>query len=203
MRTILRFSSSSSFQKALLEWLFTGEVIDYGSPNKICGLCSKDGLRYHFKIKNKITGKELLVGSECITKFEGIEITDDNGQKIHDHDERSKRLEEIKGHLREESMLEQIRSLYRNSDTERRCEIKLLVDYYKIKGGFAPFGLERLFSLMDDANIKYTPTIYRISLRTVENQRQLRKLRRDSFKTIFQAMSDKQQIKFRHLLDAA
>lgn len=39
------------------EWIFTEEVIDYGSPNKVCELCSKDGLRYHFNIKNPTTKK--------------------------------------------------------------------------------------------------------------------------------------------------
>lgn len=55
---------------ALAEWRFSGETVDHGESTAVCGLCDHEELRYHFRIENEHTRRELWVGSQCILKFQ-------------------------------------------------------------------------------------------------------------------------------------
>ena len=69
---LLPLSRAPTFTAALREWGYTGFCEDYQFPQAICQLCGQVDLRYHFRIRNRLTNHALLVGSECITRF-GIE----------------------------------------------------------------------------------------------------------------------------------
>jgi len=38
------------FSKAIKEWSFSGETIDYENAEEVCQLCEMEGLRYHYQI---------------------------------------------------------------------------------------------------------------------------------------------------------
>jgi hypothetical protein len=61
------------FALALREWHYTGNTYDLEEPIENCELCEHRDIRYPFEIANR-----LLVGSECIHKFE-IGAIDESG----------------------------------------------------------------------------------------------------------------------------
>jgi|SRR6185437_1860839 len=59
-----------NFALALTEWHYTGNTHDLEEPVEACELCEHPDIRYQFEIVNRHTHQTLLVGSECIHKFE-------------------------------------------------------------------------------------------------------------------------------------
>lgn len=87
-RTLLANSVNKEvFKEAVAEWQFKA-YYDGLTPTSICELCGKTGLRHEFQIRNKLTGRWMLIGSECITSFDavtalvGTGILDESGQRI-------------------------------------------------------------------------------------------------------------------------
>lgn len=63
---LIQFSSTDNVEEAIREW------IDEGAPfvsRGSCELCDKNPIKFHFPIKNRVTGKRLVVGSECIINY--------------------------------------------------------------------------------------------------------------------------------------
>src|SRR3546814_10047183 len=79
--TLLPLSRASSLGPALREWSYTGRFFDLEARDGICELCGQQDLRYHFEIENPGTASSLLVGSECIKRFE-ITGVDEQGQRL-------------------------------------------------------------------------------------------------------------------------
>ena len=69
-QNILPLSVGSTLPEAFEEWSFTDVTEDHESAEEVCQLCDKEGLRYHFLIKNVLTGAHLWVGSHCILQFD-------------------------------------------------------------------------------------------------------------------------------------
>lgn len=76
--TLLPLSHSKDLKTAFLEWQYSGESNDRGELDGTCGICSTR-IRYEFNIHNAITRHPLLVGSECVLKFD---VVDDMKQQI-------------------------------------------------------------------------------------------------------------------------
>jgi NAD-dependent SIR2 family protein deacetylase len=73
IKSLLRFSVNQDYEKAKLEWMFDGEVIDHGPihdqiKTANCSLCGHQ-IRYEYVITNKENKKRLGVGSECIGNY--------------------------------------------------------------------------------------------------------------------------------------
>src|SRR6266511_1614525 len=66
---------------ALKEWVYSGDMDDLESERSSCGLCEHPDIRFEFEIVNRQNGNALLVGSECIKKFE-IPALDDQGRLL-------------------------------------------------------------------------------------------------------------------------
>ena len=69
------------------EWEHYGTVIDSKDTdkNEKCALCGKQGLRFQFEIINKKNESIMVVGSECIKKFD-VPIIDDEGNVVEKSD---------------------------------------------------------------------------------------------------------------------
>lgn len=71
---LLSYSDEKTdIEKAKKEWVFPGEVIDYGPikdqiKKAYCQLCDHP-IRYGYKIDNTLTKRSLILGSECITNY--------------------------------------------------------------------------------------------------------------------------------------
>lgn len=81
----LTHSKQDLIDNTTKEWRATTDIID--NPKKIstCQLCNKNGIRYERHIRNMKNNTELLVGSECVTRF-----------KIDGYLEQEKQLSEIR-----------------------------------------------------------------------------------------------------------
>jgi len=64
---LLKNSSSPDIEEAMMEWEDNG--LPYKCEGGSCELCDKTPIKYRFPIKNRITGKPLTVGSECIYNY--------------------------------------------------------------------------------------------------------------------------------------
>src|SRR5512138_891238 len=67
---------------AFKEWAYhQGDATDLGSDRADCELCDHPDIRYQFGIVNLLNGNSLLVGSECIQKF-NIDVLDQEGRPL-------------------------------------------------------------------------------------------------------------------------
>lgn len=71
--SVLGHSVSKDYDKAKLEWGFTGDVNDYGplkdqKPVKKCQLCGHP-IRFGYILKNSKNNKKVEVGSECVCNY--------------------------------------------------------------------------------------------------------------------------------------
>lgn len=78
---ILPHSRAKTLVAALSEWAYTGRFFDSEATDGTCELCGQEDLRYHFEIENRETDASLLVGSECIKRFD-IGGIDGQGRRI-------------------------------------------------------------------------------------------------------------------------
>ena len=63
---ILPHSESQDVIQAILEWGYTGKVMDNQTKQGYCMACGHRPIRHSFYIKNKKNGNTLIVGSECV-----------------------------------------------------------------------------------------------------------------------------------------
>lgn len=57
-------------KQAFTEWEYEGVHFDLGEPSADCELCDHPDIRFQFEIVNKHNANKLLVGSQCIERFE-------------------------------------------------------------------------------------------------------------------------------------
>lgn len=185
-------SESKEFNSALSEWFFTGFVIGYGDEVE-CELCGCMLLKAHFEIENKKNKNTLLVGSSCIQRFGEISIFDDAGILVTGKNERKASLEKAYKNKIRETMLEPLRTLWRNRKLDRRF-IEANAKQLKEGEGISPNALAMLFKLMREQRIEYKPNLYKVSLRSNLDQIELDSMPTPDKCLILQALS-KQQIK--------
>lgn len=199
-KNLIPLSEADDFYAALKEWSFTGEVLDHDDDDEIkCELCEHPELKQHFRIKNKNTNRELLVGSSCILRFDEIEILDSFNVLIQGSEERRSHLEKALKERLLDSMLEPIRKLWR-LETKNQYLIgnfgKALKDGY----GLSPIELLFLFERLQAEGISYNPRRYKLSLRHHEEQAQLARFKPDQVSMIKLAFSTQQRKKYAKLL---
>jgi len=174
-RNLIPLSQASSFREALSEWSFTGIVIDYDHEEIECELCEHPDLAHHFEIQNATNSNRLLVGSSCILKFSEINIRDDTGRSITDHDERQHHLEDALKKKLVETMLEPLRTLWLK-DKAYRQEIERSAKRLKAGNGVAPGDLLLLFQRMEWHKIPYSAKRYKLTLRSQFDQWDMSKI---------------------------
>ncbi|GGP24188.1 hypothetical protein [Silvimonas amylolytica] len=195
---LLPLSVASSFGEALKEWFFTGVVFDRGDEDIFCELCEHPDLASHFEIKNRHKHNILLVGSSCILRFQDIEILDKAGVAITDDNERKSALDKALRDKIIESSLESLRDLWR-SDIQNRRKIAELGIAVKNGEALHPEDLLFLFDRMNQLNVEYLATRYKISLRSDNAKYQLAGMSDSEIKKIWPALSNQQKAKAREV----
>ncbi len=197
-RNLLPLSQSELFSEALREWLFTGLVLDYDGEEIECELCEHPDLTHHFEIQNTLNENRLLVGSSCILKFSEINIRDSLGREIIDLEERRIYLEDALQNKLAEIMLEPLRKLWLK-DKENRLKIQLRAKALKRGEGISPQELLFLFLRMDEFQIPYTPSRYKVSLRSYQEQDELSSMSNATLMNLKPALSSSQLKKYARL----
>jgi hypothetical protein len=185
--------AQDNFQIALKEWYYTGYLEDLLDQRETCQLCAQPNLRYHFEIRNRVTGSILWVGSSCIEKFE-ITVYDESGHELIG-DERTKLLESDRKKKQTEMALEPLRRLWQKEGVEHET-IKNYVDAFKKRNGFVPQHLLWLFREMKRQNISYVPELYKVTLRSEADRDSLYKMSDDERGVIWFSLSIQQQKRY-------
>src|SRR3546814_17433990 len=76
------FKQKTAYEMRISDWssdVCSSDLLE--AADGTCELCGQQELRYHFEIENDETAGSLLVGSECIKRFE-IAGIDEQGQRL-------------------------------------------------------------------------------------------------------------------------
>lgn len=182
-----------NLDEALKEWAYTGEAKDHGTPSKTCKLCDNTGLRYHFRIKNKNTGKTLQVGSSCILRFD-IAVYSKHGKLLKGRDKKKKLNDKIK-ELKLEAALTPLRKLWKQ-DHKHRESVSYYADILKEHDGITPDQLLFLFRKLIKNGLDYEPPFYKVLLRSSGSKYSLFHMPEEDKKLILQALSSNQKKKY-------
>ncbi|EPW6854196.1 hypothetical protein ACWOVA_004441 [Vibrio parahaemolyticus] len=193
---LVPLSKADIFSNACKEWIFSGEVVDYGEATE---QCEHDELRYHFLIENGCNSNQLWVGSSCILRFEEIVVLDENERELLDQKERKKVLDKALKAKQIDSSLDPLRALWRVA-FEKRSTIHNMALEIKDGKSLPPDSLRVLFELMAEHNIAFRASDYSVNLRSEIYQFQLSYMPKDMQKNIWLCMSKQQKDKFRERL---
>jgi hypothetical protein len=184
---ILPLSISGSLPEAFKEWYFTEHTIDHESPIEKCELCDQEELRYHFEIEYRFTNHTLMVGSQCILKFQ-LSVYE-NGLLLDDKDT-NKKLESLKNKMRLESC---INALAKVSQAENNEILRKALDFYNKNQYLTPkFAFVVLWRLQKN-EIDHNPSFFKINLRKDKYKQDLKNMELSRVHLIWPALSSSQR----------
>jgi hypothetical protein len=185
-------TEKENFAIAIKEWFYTDELIEYEEPEEICELCEKDGLKYHFKIKNEL-GNTLWVGSKCIEKF-GITIYDENGIEITENKEAYLVNQAKKKHVKD--TLSKLNNIYTLGKIQGHSFKELdsyCITNYNVEGKFNAKMINYLFQRFENEKIRFRCNCFKIDLRADESKKLLLNLKMVQYNRIKGALSVSQR----------
>lgn len=150
--------------KALAEWIYTDRCYDLESAEEICQLCDHENIRYQFEIQNKQTGEILLIGSECIKRFDIKAI--DSGGRVLSQDETNRKVNKARGKLIADAKKKKlINTLLLLASVENTVNINSFIDDYNIRGAFTPRQLLYLLDLLSRYKIPADRSCFKMALK--------------------------------------
>jgi hypothetical protein len=179
-------------RKALAEWFYTGENYDLECPSEDCELCGHTNIRYQFTIQNRKTSKELLIGSECITRFE-IPAVDDSGKILSPKETEkvvSKGRRKLITDAKERRMIQALLELKKK---EERFDVDSFITYFKDRGAFTPKQLALLTWRLDENDVPWNPTDFKITIKRKREKKQLLGLENYQIQAILPCLSPPQK----------
>lgn len=184
---ILPLSAAGTLHEALKEWEFTDKTIDHRDARATCHLCNQEELRYHYEIRNSITGRTLWVGSKCILKF-GVSVFED-GVRL-DKRGASRKLGRLLANLRLNACLAALRELV---CTEANKILANALEFYQRKRYLTPKFAFVVFWRLRHHRIDHSPSFFKVSLRRAKYQQDLREMGPDRVHLIWAALSSSQR----------
>jgi hypothetical protein len=169
--SILPLSVGDTLPKAFDEWYFTEDIIDHEQPVETCQLCGQEGLRYQFKIQNKLTHRALWVGSECILKFEVAVFEEDRRLTAA---EASRKLKKLTEKMRLEPCL---RALQKLAAAENNDVLRGALEYYQRNKKLTPKFAFVVFWRLRANRIDHNPSFFNITLKKQKFMKDLRRSR--------------------------
>ena len=188
MNTIVPLSLHSTVVDSIPEWFFTGKIVDSCVPTRTCELCLNNHLRYQYQIKNRFTGHRLMVGSSCILQF-GVPVYSSCGVLLNTQDAKS-RLNELLYLSRQKICLSRLKEL---AITEDNRILANALEYYSNKGFLSPKFAFVVFWRLKVHNIDYSPSFFKIILKTSRFKDDLRSMTANKVHVIWPALSPSQK----------
>lgn len=190
--TLLPLSRAVTLSAALAEWRYTGRFTDLETPQETCQLCGQQDLRYQFEIENAFCGAALMVGSECIKRF-NIGGLDEHGQPM-DAARTARLVDRDRRHLVDDARKKRVMtSLLRLGAAATNVDAASFMTYVDGRGAFTPNQLAYLFWQMDSHRIAYRPTDYKLTIRRDREKAQLRAMKPAAFARVVRAMTPTQR----------
>jgi hypothetical protein len=184
---ILPLSIAATLPEAFEEWSFTENTIDHGEPTETCELCEHEELRYHFEIANALTDHTLWVGSQCIQKFD-LSVFE-AGQRLSPV-EAKKKLDRLVQRMRLESCIQALEKL---ADSEANEILSNALTYYRKNKNLTPkYAFVVLWRLQKN-QIDHSPTFFKVSLKKIRHQEDLRQMPTDRVHFIWPALTTTQR----------
>lgn len=156
---ILPLSVASTLLEAFKEWSFTENTVDHEEPTETCQLCDQEDVRYHFEIRNALTGKTLWVGSQCILKF-GVSVFED-GRRLSATDAK-KKLNKLIRKMHYDYCVRALSSLTYKDQGEALARA---LERYEMKKSLTPPQGAMVLWLLKKNNINHKPSFFAIDLR--------------------------------------
>ena len=185
--------SKGDVTKAFEEWEYLGTMYETLDLLESCELCEHPELRYQFEIVNKLNSSTLLVGSECIKKFDGIAVIDSTGKKMDKGSARKKVNSDKRRLISDTKTQHMMNSLIRLSKADELFEIESFIQDFKERGAFTPNQLTTLFWRLKKYNIVYVDRYFKVSLRKAKYKDQLVDMENWKLKTIYNSLSPSQR----------
>lgn len=190
--TLLPLSRASTLVAALREWSYTGRFFDLEATDGTCELCGQQDLRYHFEIENSGTMSSLMVGSECIKRFE-ITGIDELGQRL-DADVTGKLVDRHRRGLVEDGRKQRVMTaLLKLGQNAQDFDAQNFINFVDDKGAFTPNQVAMIFWRLGTAGIAFRPTDWKVRLRRESDIGQLRTMKPAAFKRVMAALTAPQR----------
>lgn len=184
---ILPLSVAQSLPDAFLEWRFTERTIDHEEAIETCELCEQEQLRYHFEIGNQENGNLLLIGSQCILRF-NVAVYD-NGIRLSDAGVKRKLNKLIK----QMHMQACIAQLQRLAEAENNEILRNALSFYSGHGYLTPkFAFVVLWRLQEN-KIDHNPSFFKVSLIKDRYKRDLKEMQLSRVHAIWPALTSSQR----------
>lgn len=190
--SLLPLSAAQSLAAALREWTYTGRFFDLEATDGVCELCGQQELRYHFEIENERTNASMLVGSECIKRFEIVGI-DERGRRL-DAAGTGKLVDRHRRGLVEDARKQRVMTaLLKLGRKVPDFDAQNFIDFVDDKGAFTPNQVAMIFWRMGTAGIEYRPTDWKVRMRRDSDLGQLRTMKPAAFKRVMAALTAAQR----------
>lgn len=181
-----------NIRKALDEWVYEGSMYDVEVADEICELCDQPNIRYQFEIVNVLNNNSLLIGSECITRF-NISVIDQSGKKL-SFEEAKKKVTKDRSRLvteaKEKSVLNTLVAL---AAKDHKFNIENFIEYFKERKAFTPNQLALLIWRLERANIDFKKSHFKLTIKRNREKDQLLKLEDYKLSRIWDCLSNSQK----------
>ncbi len=190
--SLLPLSRASTLGAALKEWTYTGRFFDLEAADGTCELCGQQELRYHFEIENDGTSASLLVGSECIKRFE-IAGIDEQGRRL-DARDMGKLVDRHRRGLVEDARKQRVMTaLLKLGRKAPDFDAQNFIAFVDDKGAFTPNQVAMIFWRLGSAGVEYRPADWKVRLRRDSDIGQLRTMKPAAFKRVMAALTAAQR----------
>ena len=186
-QNILPLSVGRTLPEAFEEWSFTDVTEDHESAEEVCQLCDKEGLRYHFLIKNVLTGAHLWVGSHCILQFD-LSVFEE-GRRLSPKDAK-KKLDRLTSKMRLEST---IKSLEQLAEKENDLRLSGALAYLKTNKKLTPKYAAMVLWLLQERGIDHSPSFFKVALRRDDHKRALKSMKPRMLAFVWPALTSAQK----------
>lgn len=184
--------NQAQLKMALSEWAYTGDTFDLEATNGTCELCDQPNLRYQFQIENRFTGHDLLVGSECINRFE-IRAKGSSGQILDTESSRKRVNRDRRSLISDARKKRLIETLVELASKDSEFSILSFIDYVQERGAFTPNQAGLLIWRLNRCRIKYNKSDFKVIMRRNREKDQLKHMADWKLKQLWPVLTSSQQ----------
>lgn len=183
----------TELKTAMSEWQYRGNTYDLEKPDEHCELCNHSDIRFQFEIVNKHNNNNLLVGSECIKKFDGIAVLDADGNILSTEEANQKVDHDRRKLVTDAKVKSLLNSLIELSRQDEDFDIESFIADYQQRGAFTPRQLSTLFWRLKKYQVPHNKSCFKIYIRRERDKEALLELKDFQLKSIWNALSQSQK----------
>lgn len=182
-----------NYDAAVEEWGYFGNFHDNDISSAECQLCGQQHIRYEFEIVNRHNDNNLLVGSECITKF-GITVFDEYGNKITGKSARARVTGDRRKLVANAQTQSVINSLLALASKDADFKIHDFIRYYQERGAFTPRQLSLLMWRLKAQRVPHNKAHFKLTIKRDREKHDLLRLEDFKLQQIAPCLSASQRI---------